>query len=158
MNSLHAGGTAADVLPIPAVQPGPQQTQFDRLATAEGRSTLAPTLVLETRPGGKLWLAGIPTAATMDRFPPVNLQICCMSQYPEGRGGVTLPNASLMKFDIGRPSQSQDWKLLWPLIHQSLQCGDSVLIHCMAGKHRAPALTSLVYALMLGGNAGCERT
>ena len=55
-----------------------------------------------------------------------------------------------MKVQMGSKRMDQEFKTAWPLIHQSLHCGDSVLVHCMAGKHRAPACTALIYALMMG--------
>ena len=70
----------------------------------------------------------------------------------------SLPNAFLVKFAIARPSQGQDWKLLCPLIHQSLQRGDSVLLHCMAGRHRAAAVTALGYVRTSVDQAASEVT
>ena len=78
---------APSTLPIPAVSPGPQQSHWDRLATSEGRDTLAPTLIMTTRSGGQLWLSSIPIAETVQHFPKAHLQIACLPQYPEGRGG-----------------------------------------------------------------------
>ena len=63
---------------------------------------------------------------------------------------MSLPQACVMKVQMGSERMDQEFKTAWPLIHQSLHCGDSVLVHCMAGKHRAPACTALIYALMMG--------
>ena len=55
-----------------------------------------------------------------------------------------------MKVQMGSKRMDHEFRAAWPIIHQSLHCGDSVLVHCMAGKHRAPACTALIYALMMG--------
>ena len=107
-------------------------------------------LILTTRSGRQLWLAGIPIAETVQHFPKTNLQIACLPQYPEGRGGVTLPQAFVAKVQMSSKRMDSEFRAVWPLIHQSLHCGDSVLVHCTAGKHRAPACSALIFALLMG--------
>ena len=41
------------------------------------------------------------------------------------------------------------WRDLWPLIRQSLWCGESVLLHCISGRHRAAGGGTLCRAVML---------
>eukprot|EP00438_Fugacium_kawagutii_P032692 Skav204466 [mRNA] locus=scaffold5533:30858:32279:- [translate_table: standard] len=125
--------------------------KWDRLATIKGKRAQAPTLVLRTRTGGQLWLAGIPTEASKKYFPQVQLQVACFQESPQSRGGVILPGAVLRNFYLadGR-RRSDEWKLVWPLIRQSLWCGESVLLHCISGRHRAAGTSTLVRALLLG--------
>ena len=77
----------------------------------------------------------------------MTLQICCMSERPESRGGVTLGGALLKTFAIADPvHRSSDWAEIWPLVKATLFAGESVLTHCMAGRHRAGGATTLMRA------------
>ena len=77
----------------------------------------------------------------------MTLQICCMSERPESRGGVTLGGALLKTFAIADPvHRNADWAEIWPLVKATLFAGESVLTHCMAGRHRAGGATTLMRA------------
>jgi hypothetical protein len=74
--------------------------RWDQLATVNGRTTEAPSLIFKMRNGGELWLSGIPTEATKGHFARVDLQVSCMYETPGERGGITLDGAQLMQFPI----------------------------------------------------------
>ena len=122
--------------------------RYDRMATVGGKTTQGPTCVYENRKGGRLWISGIPTRSTAHSFPTgVTLQICCMSERPESRGGVTLGGALVKTFAIADPvHRNSDWAEIWPLVKATLFAGESVLTHCMAGRHRAGGATTLMRA------------
>ena len=138
--------------PMPAtLNPPQEEVIWDRLATIKGKYAQAPTKVLEMSSGGQLWLAGLPTAANKHRFPPATLQIACFTERPEARNGVVLPNALLRRFPVAVASErAEAWKELWPLVLQSLYCGEVIVTHCIAGRHRAGGATALIRAVMMG--------
>ena len=138
--------------PMPAtLNPPKEEVIWDRLATIKGKYAQAPTKILEMSSGGQLWLAGLPTAANRHRFPPATLQVACFTERPEERNGVVLPNALLRRFPVAVAAErGEAWKDLWPLILQSLYCGEVIVIHCIAGRHRAGGASALVRAVMTG--------
>ena len=94
---------------------------FDRLATIKGKAAQAPTFILETSAGGKLWLSGIPTARSQSHFPRCTLQVCCFPESPGQRGGVVLQGALLRHLSIANEHlRQEDWRKVWPLILQTL--------------------------------------
>ena len=42
----------------------------------------------------------------------------------------------------------QQWRVAWPCIKNSLNEGEHVLLHCVAGRHRAAAVAVLTRALL----------
>ena len=127
-------------LPIPEALDtrGPDQ-KFDRLATVRGKTAESPSLIYQNRAGGKLWLSGIPTRGTAHRFPKgVTLQIACMAEAPSSRGGVVLTDALLKHLCVAHPgSRTRDFEEVWPLLRNTMYAGESALIHCLSGRHRA---------------------
>jgi len=127
-------------LPIPEALDtrGPDQ-KFDRLATIHGKSAESPSLIYQNRAGGKLWLSGIPTRNTAHRFPKgVTLQIACMAGAPSSRGGVVLTDALLKHLCVAHgSSRNRDFEEVWPLLRNTMYAGESALIHCLSGRHRA---------------------
>ena len=69
------------------------ERKFDLLRTVNGKSAERPSLIYTHPSGGQLWLAGLPTIATLDEFPPVSLQVVCFPEPVVKRGGVELPSA-----------------------------------------------------------------
>ena len=138
--------------PMPTtLNPPQEEVIWDRLATIKGKYAQAPTKILEMSSGGQLWLAGLPTAANKHRFPPATLQIACFTERPEERNGVVLPNALLRRCPVAVAAERADaWKELWPLILQSLYCGEVIVTHCIAGRHRAGGASALIRAVMMG--------
>eukprot|EP00438_Fugacium_kawagutii_P021735 Skav236229 [mRNA] locus=scaffold132:348798:350914:+ [translate_table: standard] len=151
---------AAPVVPQPIApprvrRPAPDEEAVDRrleqLGVGGGKTAQAPTLIWESVRGGRLYLSGLPTRATAAQFPEVALQVCCFPGGPECRQGVTLRGAQLMTFSAAYASQrSEQWRELWPAVQHTLFAGDSVLMHCMKGKHRAAFTGILTRALLAG--------
>lgn len=131
--------------PMPeTLNPPQEEVIWDRLATIKGKYAQAPTKILEMSSGGQLWLAGLPTVAKRGRFPPCHLQIACFTERPEARQGVVLPNALLGRFPIAvEAERSEAWKDLWPLVLQTLYYGETIVVPCIAGRHRAGGASAL---------------
>ena len=139
-DSVRSAGNAAELEQV-----------FDRLATTRGRTAQAPTCIYTHSSGGKLWLAGLPVAGTREHFPAVSLQVKCFGDRLEAKGGVTISNATLVTIALTDMRQRDgQWKEHWPLIRQSIHANEEVLLHCMAGRHRAAGLAILVRALLSG--------
>ena len=137
----HGGGPLADNRE--------DEEKFDRLATSKGRTAERPTLVLRHASGGQLWLAGLPTVATLEAFPAVTLQVVCFSEPLERRGGIGCPGALCkVMAPTDKANRDRQWKEVWPLIRQTYLGGESTIIHCMAGRHRAAGITVLVRSLL----------
>ena len=47
-----------------------------------------------------------------------------------------------------KDNRDRQWKEVWPLIRQTCFGGESTLIHCMAGRHRAAGIAILVRSLL----------
>ena len=127
-------------LPIPEALDtrGPDQ-KLHKLATIHGKTAESPSLIYQNRAGGKLWLSGIPTKNTAHRFPKgVTLQIACMAEAPSSRGGVVLTDALLKHLCVAHSgSRNSDFEEVWPLLRNTMFAGESALIHCLSGRHRA---------------------
>ena len=128
--------------PMPATLNPPKRKSFGIALQRSRGSTLRP------QPRSwrcQLWLAGLPTAANKHRFPPATLQIACFTERPEERNGVVLPNALLRRFPVAVAAErAEAWKELWPLVLQSLYCGEVIVTHCIAGRHRAGGASALI--------------
>ena len=120
---------------------GPDR-HYDLLAASDRKTALAPSLIWTSPEGGQLWLSGLPLKKTIGSYPTVALQICCMAQTPQERGGVTLPGAVTRQLPIGGKEREDAFKNVFQIVRQTLASGDNVLTHCMVGRHR-------------GGTAGC---
>ena len=109
----------------------------------------APTCVWTSRKGGKIFLAGLPMAHTVHRFPKAALQVCCFPHGPESRGGVTLAGAQGMTFEAAYSRErNEQWGEVWPAIKNTVWHGDNVVIHCIKGRHRGAYLAVLCRALL----------
>ena len=106
-----------------------------------------PDPIADNVRGGALFLAGIPTAVTAAAFPACSLQVVCFPERLAQRQGV----AHVEYFAIAHADRRQeDWDRVWPLVRRSLYHGDVVIVHCMAGRHRA-ALAAAMWLAMLKG-------
>ena len=133
----------------PVVDNSQDEALYDRLATTKGKTAQKPTLILRSANGGAIWLSGLPTVATLGAFPAVSLQVCCFSEPLERRGGVRCPGAQcLVMAPTDKERRDDQWKELWPLLRQTYLGGESILIHCMAGRHRAAGIAVLVRSLL----------
>ena len=120
---------------------------FDQLAGR--RAVQRPSEVYKLRSGGKIILSGLPLEQFRHLYPDTALQVCCLGQTPESRKGISLAGARVYVVDLTELSESaKKWTDLFTAICRTLWAGDVVVIHCMAGRHRAALLTCLQLALM----------
>ncbi len=128
------------------------EEHFDRLATVGGKIAQPPTKAFENEAGGAVWLAGLPRADTLHQYPsPVALQVICFKQKPRERGGVNLPGALLMHVEpaAARCRETQ-WRTAWPTLKNTVLQGETAVIHCMAGRHRAAGIATLARSVLTG--------
>jgi len=125
-----------------------EEVIWDKLAVAKGKYAQAPTKILETSSGGQLWLSGLPTVANRGHQP-----LCGSHASPKNLKGAKKKNPSqafLRRFPIAvRAARTEAWRELWPLLLQSLYCGEIVVVHCMSGRHRAARAAALTRAIMM---------
>ena len=126
---------------------------FDRLATSRGKTAEAPTKVFQHPSGGALWLSGLPIVSTLQHFPVVSMQLKCFSEPLDKRGGVQLPDTQLFTVAVAdAAARDGQWRSAWPVLRQSIFQGESVVCHCMAGRHRAAGIAILAEALLEGSS------
>ena len=124
------------------------EARFDLLATIDGRYAERPTKIWENSTGGCLWLSGIPTSWTVDEFPAVDLQLVCLESLTK-KGGVCIPGAAVRHIHVTHPhKREQQWQSAWMLAERLLREDKQVLIHCVAGRHRAAGLSVVMRALL----------
>ena len=124
------------------------EARFDLLATLNGRHAERPTKIWESSTGGCLWLSGIPTPLTVNEFPSVDLQLVSLHSL-EKKGGVGIPGAAVRHIHLThRQKRDAQWQSSWPLARRLLLADGQVLIHCVAGKHRAAGLSVVMRALL----------
>ena len=102
-------------------------------------------------------LAGLPTQEYQPDFGPVTLQIYCFSKAPwkrySRRGyqnrGIQLPEARLMRVNMDNQEDAEaEFQPAFQAIINSVLEGEWVLVHCMAGVHRAAALAVAIRAAL----------
>ena len=77
------------------------------------------------------------------------LQVSALGQAPEARNGVTLQGARLLVAFLRSPEDlARDWGEVFGIIARALWHGDCVVVHCMAGRHRAALLVCVTLALL----------
>ena len=112
---------------------------FDRLA--QRRPVERPTTMFATQAGGTLILSGLPVLEQRHLYGQVALQVSALGQAPEARNGVTLQGARLLVVSLRRSEDlARDWGEVFGIIARTLWHGDCVVVHCMAGRHRAALL------------------
>ena len=139
----------------PAVELTPAEQaledRYDMWATRKDRTAQRPSPIWNSPQGGTLWLSGLPTKETVARFPPATLQISCFPQPVAAKGGVLLPRSINMTVAPSKQKvRDSQWRLAWPVMKTSLQSGEDVLLHCVAGKHRAAGIAVLARSLLAG--------
>ena len=132
----------------PAVELTPAEQaledRYDMWATRKDRTAQRPSPIWTSPQGGTLWLSGLPTKETVARFPPATLQISCFPQPVAAKRGVLLPRSINMTVAPSKQKvRDSQWRLAWPVMKTSLQSGEDVLLHCVAGKHRAAGIAVL---------------
>ena len=62
---------------------------------------------------------------------------------------MTLPGAFPVYMPITKPQdRTEGWKNMWAVLQQTLAAGEQALVHCMAGRHRAAAMSILACAVL----------
>ena len=124
-----------------------------------------PTLVAKvcSEPGrGELWLGGIPRRSALAEHyegKKLSIQICCMAKAPgdividtrdrDSPCGCVVPGCILFKLEVSHESKRvEDWRRISGRVVSSIRAGDSALVHCMSGKHRAPVGAAMVRAIL----------
>eukprot|EP00435_Cladocopium_sp_Y103_P036638 s1798_g9.t1 len=81
----------------------------------------------------------------------VKLVVTCYTKPAAEQGAVFPSNVCIRHWVISSPKRrDRDWAALKPLIRSTLDHGSSILVHCMAGVHRAPVATGIVLAALQG--------
>jgi len=87
--------------------------------------------------------------STKDRFPSITLQVVCFHQQLEDKGGIQLPGSMVCHVcPSDRRAREPQWRVAWPLIKNTLLAGESVLAHCMAGRHRGGGVAVLARSVL----------
>lgn len=74
---------------------------------------------------------------------------CIQDHVVQDKGGVQLPNAMNMTVaPSAKKEREAQWRLAWPVMKATLQSGEDVLVHCVAGKHRAAGVSVLARSLL----------
>ena len=50
--------------------------------------------------------------------------------------------------EIAGYERSGDWNQVWSIARQSYWLGETIVVHCMAGRHRGATVAALMYALL----------
>ena len=118
---------------LPAPPPEDHEAHFDQLATYGKKTPEKPTLIYSNPQGGQLWLSGLPRQETLSQFPETTLQLVCFAQEVEQKGGVKLPGALLLRIcPASKRDREGQWQISWPTIRNTLQAGETAVVHCMA--------------------------
>ena len=148
-SSSASAGQAVVVEDVEPMVPDASELRYDRLATTRGKTAQAPTLIHKSSRGGKVYLAGLPTVATLEHFPATDLQIVCFPETPAAKGGTQLPGAMVRHLSpTWVDGRTEQWRQLWPLLRSSVYDGNTIVIHCVAGRHRAAAVAAVVRSLL----------
>ena len=112
-----------------------------------------------TQAGGTLILSGLPVLEQRHLYGQVALQVSALGQAPEARNGVTLQGARLLVVSLRSPEDlARDWGEVFGIIARTLWHGDCVVVHCMAGRHRAALLVCVTLALLRGTSLAATET
>ena len=104
-------------------------------------------------------LSGLPVQEQRHLYGQVALQVSALGQAPEARNGVTLQGARLLVVSLRSPEDlARDWGEIFGIIARTLWHGDCVVVHCMAGRHRAALLVCVTLALLRGTSLAATET
>ncbi len=88
---------------------------------------------------------------TAPHFPVISLQIQCFEEDLVKRGGIVLPDAwHMVMAPTNTYKRVAQWQAVFPVIKATVQAGEEILVHCMAGRHRAAAVGVLLRAVFTG--------
>ena len=133
---------------MPALTAEEAEAKFNRLATTRGKTAQCPTKIYSNSMGGAIWLGGLPTVDTAPHFPVVSLQIQCFEGNIQKRGGVILPDAlHMLVLPTDTDKRVEQWQAAFPVIKATVQAGEEILVHCIAGRHRAAAVGVLLRSI-----------
>ena len=115
--------------------------------------------MFRTQSGGTLILSGLPVQEQRHLYGQVALQVSALGQAPEARNGVTLQGARLLVVSLRSPEDlARDWGEVFGIIARALWHRDCVVVHCMAGRHRAALLVCVTLALLRGTSLAATET
>ena len=104
--------------------------------------------------GGELWLGGLPTEATRDTYGSYNFQVYCFKPHPRDRtttqqgAGIALAKAQLLHLDMGSPrTMGSQWHEVARTAIVALYRGDTGVVHCMTGVHKAAIASVMLRAV-----------
>ena len=81
------------------------------------------------------------------------------TMFAGARNGVTLQGARLLVVLLRSPENlARDWGEVFGIIARTLWHGDCVVVHCMAGRHRAALLVCVTLALLRGTSLAATET
>ena len=116
------------------------------------RNPEPPTCVL-SKDGSHVFLGGIDAAGDVEFLQKydVRLLITCFHEQLEARGARPPGVVQRMKVVLSDPDQrDEQFKRALQAVRSHLQTQASVLVHCMAGVHRAPLVTAALLACVQG--------
>ena len=109
-----------------------------------------PTLIFLGEAGnGSIYLGGLPTDRAWLETHHIGISLSAMDKIAaDCRGGVSARQVYQFNVPVGHQGALRDRQLksVLPIFLATLYSGYSVLIHCMAGVHRAPVLAGLLLA------------
>ena len=109
-----------------------------------------PTLIFLGEAGnGSIYLGGLPTDRAWLEAHHIGMSLSAMDKIAaDCRGGVSAHQVYQVNVPVGHQGALRDrqLKLVLPIFLATLYSGYSVLVHCMAGVHRAPVLAGLLLA------------
>jgi hypothetical protein len=109
-----------------------------------------PTLI--TMGPGKVFLGGIPKKEDAEWFEATNVTLCitCFAKSAASQGGFVPPSVLNMNVEVSHEGRrAQMWSDAWKVIMCTFQAGESVLIHCMGGVHRAPVVAAVAHSKLM---------
>jgi hypothetical protein len=117
-----------------------------------GRHPEPPTCVL-SQDGSHIFLGGIDAAGDAEFLQKYNVRllITCFHEQLEARGARPPGVVQRLKVVLSDPDQrDEQFKRALQAVRSHLQTQASVLVHCMAGVHRAPLVTAALLACVQG--------
>ena len=117
-----------------------------------GRNPEPPTCVL-SQDGSHVFLGGIDAAGDAEFLQKCNVRllITCFHEQLEARGARPPGVVQRLKVVLSDPDQrDEQFKRALQAVRSHLQTQASVLVHCMAGVHRAPLVAAALLACVQG--------